>query len=846
MQVPHSNAKSRLGPESLSEIVVAWTLLQWLVMRTRVLDALLLDMRYVRRSIVHQPFVTAVIVLTLSIGIGVNVAVFSIANALLIRPMPVPHPQQLVRLYAAPEGGDYDVFSYPNYLDFRDEVSGFAGLAAHQDVPASIEINGNADNLIGEIVTGNYFTVMGTAAQLGRTLLPSDDERMEQGPVAVISFRLWQRRYASDPNITGSKITINGHVFSIAGVMPEGFLGAHSAFQTEFWVPMSTHELVRPRGLDIKTRGWGWLHATGRLRPGVSLRQAGAEVDHVAGQLRRQYPAQNKGLYFRIVPATALPENLSDQLRKAVSFLGVVSAIVLLVACANVAGILLSRFFGRSQETAVRRSLGANRLRIMMQYLTESTILSLLGGAAGFGMSLWVQDGLRLLAPPNWPAISSEFSPDWRTLFFALAVSLITGLLAAAAPLIRIRGLDLNTVLREESFSGRKHSRLFGFFVAAQVALCTILLIVAGLLLRSLNKSFSFDPGFNTRNLIVATIDLNRQGYDKDRAREFFRQLSSNLSALPGVSSVSYSVVTPLGNGDEAQDYAIPGHTPPNDASGFAISNNIVGPDYFKTMEIPIIAGRPFDSRESNEEGKPAVIINETMAHLFWGNESPIGKSITLVGDKPYEIIGVARDIKYYSLAEKPIPYVYLPFGQTYLYPVTIDVRTSLNAASLLTTIKAKVTELKPDVAMFDLMTFEEVRSQQLFPVRALALLSAIFGSLALLLTAVGIYGVLTYTVRRRTHEIGVRMALGARRQDIVAMVLRYAVVLAGLGLACGSLVAAGATRLLSSLLFGVGSVDPVTYVAAFALLSIIALTAGFFPARRASKVDPAVSLRYE
>lgn len=815
-------------------------------MKTRILDHLLLDIRYARRAMLSQPFVTAIIILTLSIGIGVNVAVFSIANALLIRPMPASHSQELVRLYSAPDGGDYDVFSYPNYMDFRDQVSSFAGLAAHQVVPASIEINGNADDLTGEIVTGNYFTVLGTPAAIGRTLLPSDDQRMEQGPVAVISYRLWQRRFGSDPNVTGNKIRINGHVFSIAGVMQEGFLGAHSAFQSEFWVPMSTHELVRPRGVDIKTRGWGWLHATGRLKRGVTLRQAGAEVDHVAEQLRRQYPATNKALYFRVVPATALPENLSAQLRKAVSFLGVVSAIVLLVACANVAGILLSRFFARTQELAVRHSLGANRIRIMIQYLTESTILSLLGGAAGLGMSLWVQDGLRLLAPPNWPEISFQFSPDAPTLFFALGVSLLTGLLAAAAPLIRIRGLDLNTVLREESFSGRKHSRLFGFFVVGQVALCTILLIVAGLLLRSLNKSFSFNPGFDTRNLIVATIDVNRQGYDKERAREFFRQVKDNLSSVPGVSSVTYSVVTPLGADDEAQGYQIPGHMPPNGGSEFVISNNIVGPDYFKTMGIPIVQGRSFDSREMNENGKRAVIINETMARMFWANESPVGKSITMVGEGQFEIIGISRDIKYSSLAEKPMPYVYLSFGQTYLYPITINIRTSIDAPKLIPAIKTRVTELKPDVALYDVMTFEDVRSQQLFPVRALAMLSTIFGALALLLTAVGIYGVVTYSVRRRTREIGVRMALGARRQDILSMVLRYALMLAVFGLIGGSLAAAGATRLLSSLLFGVGSVDPVAYIAAFLLLSFIALMASYFPARRASKVDPAVSLRYE
>lgn len=787
-----------------------------------------------------------VIILTLALGIGANVAVFSVASALLLRPMPVPHPEQLVRLFGGDATPSFGIFSYANYLDLRDHSTSFTGLAAHQNVPASVSIDGVAENMNGELVTGNYFTVMGAAASIGRTLLPADDERMEQGAVAVISDSLWRRRFGSDPAATGRKLSVNGHVFSVAGVMPASFHGSHSAFQTDFWAPMSTHEMVRPRGLDIMRRGWGWLHGTGRLKSGITVAQAQAEIDQLTAALKRQYPDSNSGLHFWLYRATALPEDLSENLRKALAFLALVAIAVQLVACANVAGILLSRFFARGQEIAVRHSLGANRIRLMSQHLMESIILALMGGVAGIAISVWVRDGLRLLMPPDWPTMAADFTLDGSTLLYALAISLATGILSAAAPLIRIRSMDLNSVLREESFSGRKHSRFFGIFVGGQVAICTLLLVVAGLLLRTMDRSLSFDPGFNTRNMILGTIDLNRQGFTEERGREFFRTLSQNLSSMPGISSVSYSVVTPLGAGDEAMMYAIPGHTPPNGDQGFLISNNIVGPRYFETMGIPIVLGRTFDFREEKQGSIPAVVINETMARLYWGNENPVGKTIQLVGEAPQQIIGVARDIKYYSLGESPLPYVYRSFGQAYLYPVTVDVRTSVDARTLIAAVKSEVERLNSDVALYGLMTFEEVRAQQLFPVKALATLSTLFGFLALLLTAVGIYGVVSYAVRRRTREIGVRIALGARKQDILGMILRHALLLGVAGLLAGALIAAGTTRLLSTLLFGVSSLDALTFAVAALLLITVTLLSSLVPATRAAWVDPAVSLRYE
>lgn len=810
------------------------------------LDQLRADFRYSRRAILAQPMVALLVVLTLGLGIGANIAIFNIANALLLRPLPAPHPEELVRLHAGDTQSDFGIFSYANYLDIRDRSTRLSGLAAHQNVSVSGRFEKEAENLEGELVTGNYFTVLGIPAALGRTLLPSDDERMEQGPVVVISHELWKRRFGSDPAIDKRKMSINGHVFSIAGVMPPTFHGSYSAFETDFWAPMSTHELVRPRGLDIHVRNWGWLFGTGRLKSGVTLEQAKGELDQITNDLRREYPRANKNLSFQLRPATALPEQLNAQLSRAIGFLALLAAAVLLVACANVAGILLSRFFARGREIAVRYSLGANRLRLMSQYLTESMMFSLLGGIAGYGIAAWIKDSMRLLIPPDWPSLSANIAFDARTILFAAVACLFTGLVSAIAPMLRINGLNLSTVLKNESFSGKKHSRLFGFFVAGQIGICTFLLIVAGLFVRSTQKSTSFNPGFQTQNLIVGTVDLNRQGFTEEEGREFLRVLRDNLASQPGITSASYSVVTPLGPGDEAMGYIIPGHVPPDGGQSFIISNNIVGMHYFETMGIPLLSGRDFDSRETKQGGKRSIVINETMARKFWGSENPVGASIEMEGEGPMEIIGVVRDIKYHSLGEEPTPYVYRSFGQNYLFPVTIAVRTASDVRGFLNTLKKQVELLNPDVALYDVMTFEDVRAQQLFPIRALSLLCSIFSLLALVLTAVGIYGVVSYAVRRRTYEIGVRMALGAKRQDILGMILRHALFLSIAGLVPGALFAAGVSQLLSSVLYGVGALDPASFLGASLLLVFVASMASLVPARRASQINPAVSLRYE
>jgi len=813
------------------------------------MGALSQDLRFGARMLVKQPGFTLIAVVTLALGIGANTAIFSFVNSLFLRPLAVAHPDRVVRLYAEDaRGRKFDVFSYPNYADLRDRSQALQSLAAHSYVAASVGLGAGAEDTAGEVVTGNYFNLLGVNAALGRVLLPEDDVTPGAHPVVVISHTFWQQRLGADSSPVGKKLYINGHPFTVIGVMPESFKGTYQAFTADFWAPLVMQGQVRPRGLTLDSRGWGWLSGTGRLKPGVTLAQAQAELDRLTAQLLQEHPEGNRGVRgFRLFPASALPEEFRQGASGMLKFFMAIVGLVLLATCANIAGLLLARMTARQREVAVRQALGATRGRLVRQWLTESLLLAFLGSAAGLLCAGWAADGLMMLEPPDFRNFSPALRLDVRVLGFTLALCGLAGVLCGLVPALRASRANLIAVLKEGGLAtagGRQRARWQQAFVVVQVAVSLVLLVAAGLLLRSLQNTAAFDPGFTTDNLLLAQVDLRRQGYGPEQGQAFYRQLMERLKTSPGVRAVTSAVLVPLGVDRESRGFRIPGHMPPNGDTFFSLGHNTVGPDYFATMGIRLLRGRDFDAQPG---ARPVAIINETMARSFWPNADAVGQSIHPGGNSPpIEIIGVARNIKYYSLAEEPQPYVYTSAAQVYEPSMTIHLRAAGDPKLLANAVRKEIASLDPNVAVTNLVTFAELRQTPLFPSRAMALVASLFGLLALLLAAVGIYGVTAYMVGQRTREVGIRLALGAERGDIFRLIVGQGLVITLIGVGVGLVAAGVLTRFLSSQLFGVSATDPLTFALIALLLLSVALLACYLPARRAAKVDPMAALRCE
>jgi predicted permease len=814
------------------------------------METLLQDLRFGARMLLKRPGFAAVAVVTLALGIGANTAIFSFVDALLLRTPNINAPERVVRLYGATPKRRYDVFSYANYRDLRDRTQVFAALAAHQQISVSLNTGAGAHTTGGELVTGNYFNVLGVGVAQGRALTPEDDVTPGAHPVVVISHALWQRDFGGVPDIVGRKVYLNSLPFDVVGVMPASFKGSYEAFPAEFWTPMMMYEQVRPRDLALDKRGWSWLSGTGRLKDGVTLAQAQADVERITTQLRQDYPQQNRDLQFSLSPATALPEEFRHDATSLLGFFMAVVGLVLLTACANIASILLARVMARRREIAVRQSLGATRARLMRQWLTESLLLTLVGGAVGLLVAVWLSDGLRLLVPSAFRTLALTARLDARVLAFTFLVSLITGVCCGLLPALRASRVEIGAVLKDEgtSASGSLHrSRAQQTFVVGQVAVSLLLLIVAGLLLRSLRASTSFDPGFRTDNLLLAQLDLKPLHYSEPQGHNFYLQLTERLKALPGVTGATFATVVPLGLDSESNGFIIPGQRPANGDKAFSIANTVVGPDYFNTMGIALVRGRGFEARDHAAGAPPVIVINETMARQFWPGGDAVGQFIQVGGtDVRPQIIGIARDIKYYALDERPLPYLYRSFAQNYEPSLTIHVRTTGDPQAFYKAVRHEVAALDPNVAVDELTTFAALRRAPLFASRAMAAISSLFGLLALVLTAVGLYGVMSYAVSQRTREIGIRIALGARGADILKMIVGRGLLLALVGIGLGLAAAFALTRMLASRLFGVTATDPLTFILVPLLLALVALLACYIPARRATKVDPMIALRYE
>jgi putative ABC transport system permease protein len=829
------------------------------------------DLRYGARMLLKRPGFTLLVVVTLSLGFGANTAIFSLVNATLLRRLPVRDPERLVYVFSGNPGAPYNNSSYPDYVDFRDQNQVFSGLACWGGIGASFGDDQQVDLVTGAIVSGNYFHVLGMRAALGRTITHEDDQKPGGHTVAVISHGLWQRRFGGEARIVGRQIRLNGQSFTIIGVMPAEFRSAIAGRTDDIYVPMMMQALMRPpRGGYsgemnpdlLRVRGNRWLTMIGRLKPGVTAEQARAALAPIAEQQAQAFPDTNRN---RIITLTRLsdgdPESRGSLVRVA-SLLMAVVGIVLLIACANVANLLLARAAGRRKEIAVRLALGAGRFRLVRQLLTESMLLSLLGGAAGLLLAIWWIDLLRAAPPPAGVLpISPDFNLDWRVLGFTLGLSLVTGVVFGLAPALGASRPDLLPALKDEAVTLDQRHRRFSLrnaLVVAQIALSLVLLIGAGLFLRSLWRAQAIETGFEEERILTVPLNINLLRYTRAQGREFYRQAVERVEALPGVESASLARIVPLSGGASVRGLLIEGQTGPDTnfrsegtgvtASGAnTLSVSVIGQKYFQTMGINLRRGRDFDA--SDTEGKPGVVIvNETFAQRHFAGQEVLGKRLSLSGSRgPWrEIIGVTRDSKYVTLGEAPGPFAYLPLAQNHETGMTLLVRASGDPSGISASVRQTIQSLEPNLPVANVRPLSELIGNSLYAARMGAVLISVFGLLALLLAGIGLYGVMAYAVAERTREIGIRMALGARAGDVLRLVLGEATVLMAVGAALGLLGALAATRLLKSFLYEISTTDMTTFGVTTIVLAAVALFAGFIPARRAAKVDPMIALRYE
>ncbi|MFY9574025.1 MAG: ABC transporter permease [Blastocatellia bacterium] len=818
------------------------------------------DLRYAVRTFIKAPGFMLIAVLSIALGIAANTSIFTLVNAVLFKPMPVPHPEQLVALYTTEPNSMYPgEFSYPDYRDYRDHNEVFSELFVHYGTPVSMKNSGDKAELIwGELVTGNYFTGLGVTPAAGRVLSPDDDRSLGASPVAVLSHAFWQRRFGADPNIVGKEVRLNGHDFTVIGVARPGFSGTRwVGFIPDVWVPISMHTqvVVGSEGW-LENRGGQSFNVNGRLKPGVTIEQATAAMNTYSRQLAEAYPRTNANVAVGMVPGGSKTQPALVLLGYvpivAALMMGIVG-LVLLIACANVANLLLARASVRRREIAIRLALGAGRRRLVRQLLTESVLLSILGGGIGLLLAQWF-NALVPFASPELDFATIDFSYDLaldhRILLFTLLLSALTGIIFGLLPALQASRTDLVTTLKGEGpsmTSGTRRLSPRNILVVAQVALSLILLISAGLFIRSTQSVQEMSPGFESKRIILASVDVGLHGYDEVKGRGFFKQIVERLKVLPGVEAASIAGPLPLDAYSNGARLTVEGYVPRYENERNSVNYSVVGHDYFQTMNTPIIEGRGF-SEHDDQNAPQVVVINETMARRFWPNASPLGKRIQLGSTKsPYlEVVGVAKDGKYFLLGEPPTEYMFIPHGQNYAGKMTLIARTSGEPGNLAEALRQEVANIDSELPVYGVRTMPKFLDRILSGPKSLSALAAIFGLIALLMAAVGLYGVMSYSVAQRTREVGIRMALGARRGAVLRMVMKEGLLLVGTGIGIGLAGAAAVSRLLESFLYGISPTDALTFVTIPFVLAGVALVASYIPARRATKVDPMVALRYE
>jgi predicted permease len=806
------------------------------------------DLRYGWRMMARRPWTTAMAVLTLGLGIGANVVMYSWMQMALVRQMQgVPDADRYVSMNSASRARDDFSVSYPDFKDFEGRrPPSVAGLIAFSLAPMNLRTDGDAQRVYADLVNGSFFDVLGVRPALGRGFRPDEDNAANRDAVAVLSYSFWQRRFAGDRAVVGRSITLNGRAFTIIGVAPQGFRGVEPYLNLDLFIPLSMQPAVFGGVNTLAQRGNHWLRALVKLAPGATRDLAEKDLARVAGDLARQYPDT-------LTPSVKLWELWRSPNSGGTAVVGVlgvqtgIAAIVLLIACANVANLLLANATTRQRETAVRLALGASRRRLVQQLLTESTLLAIGGGSVGVLAAYWTTDLVRWFVPPAPLPIDLNPSIDAGTILVAIVVTLGTAVVFGLVPSLQSTKDSVVVALKDSAgalTAPPRRARLRQTLVATQVALSLLLLVSATLFLRTLLNSQAADPGFSTRRGVLASVDLLPAGYDEPRGRLFFHTLRERVRAIPGVENATFAHRVPLGFGGVGEiAVSVEGYTP-EPQEEMLVYWNAVGADYLATLGIRLVSGR--EVLESDRPGTPDVmVVNEAMVRRYFAGKDPIGRRVT-IAKRPFQVVGVAGDGKYRAITDQPKPMIYVALDQWYWPDNVLHVRTTGDAAAIVPALQTAIRSLDSNIPLFDVRTIEQHLEISLFVQRMVASLLGAFGVLALVLATVGLYGVVAAVAAQRTPEIGMRMALGATKGDILALILRQGLGMTAVGIAAGLALSFGVTRFYRAMLVGVSTTDAVSFVATAAVLLTVAVAATYFPARRAAAVSPLVALRQD
>ena len=813
------------------------------------METALQDLRFGFRMLRRSPGFSTLAVLCLTLGIGANAAVFSWIEGILLRPYPlVTHQDRLLAVSGTNRGasGSSDV-SWPDFLDLQRSCTLIDAFIAEKITGTTLSIGDRAQRVPGSIVSANYFDAIGVHPILGRGFEPGEDSGRNAHPVTVISHQMWRERFNGDPAILGRTQILNGLPHTIVGVAPEGFYGTFVGYAFQFWVPASMQAQFDAGLYKLEDRGARWIEGFVRLKPGVTPEQAQAEISAVAKRLETDYPETNRGRGIRLFPLWQTPFNNAGALLPTLGVaLGVVVA-VLFIACANVGNLLLVRSFARRHEMTVRLAIGAGRGRLVRQLLTEGLLLSALAAAGGLVVAFWLRDALVLLVPPRGGvALRLPGELDWRVLALSAGVGLLSTLLFGLVPAILTSNIDLAGALRSQSggvVGARGRSWVRSSLVLVQMSLSFVLLVGAGLLIQSLQGIRSARPGFSTQGVLTTSIDLFTAGYDAQRAKNFQDELVDRVQALAGVESAAFSRMTPFSYRNySSAPIAVEGYETPPDQQPTAEYNE-VGPGYLATMGIPLLSGREF-TRSDNETARLVAVVNEPMAAEYWRGEDPVGKRLQVKG-RWMQVVGVARVSKYRNFLETPKPFFYVPLRQNFSSQAGLNIRTPQSRGAMASALVREIHALDPGVAPQEIITMREQVDRSTSSQRIGVALLGVFGGLALLLAAIGLYGVMSYAVSQSTRELGLRMALGARASDLLRLVMSRGLALTGGGVVLGAAAALGSTRLLGYLLYNVSPRDPLAFGSASVVMMIASLAACFLPAWRATRTDPVRALRH-
>ncbi len=808
------------------------------------------DIRFGLRMLAKNPGFAATAILTLAVGIGLNTAVFSLVNAMLFNPLPVHAPQELAGVYDTTPGQTiYEPLSYPDYKDFRNQSGSFSGLIGYSLTSFAMDRGDESQIVTGEQVTENYFETLGVSAAIGRTFRSRDDSGSGSDPYVVLSDGAWRRLFAADTGIVDRTIRLNGVTFSVIGATPPTFAGLYRGISTELWIPMQMNSLIDVHSDKLQNRGSGWMYAMGRLKPGVTVQRAQAEMQSIAEHLKAEYPDTNKDRSIVVVAANNVKiiPGVDTILYAGSAVLMFVVGLVLLIACANVANMTLAKATARRKEIVVRVAMGASRARICAQLFTEGLLVAIPGGALGVLAASWSNRALNALQLPVPVRLSLGLAIDSRVLIFTLSVSVLTAILFSLAPALRISRADLSSTLKEEGITtsgARQKRRLQSVLVVAQTALSVVLLICAGLSIRSMLNAGKIRAGFDPTGVVDASFDVGLRGYSAARGAEFYHHLQEQVRSLPGVQSTAYTSNLPLTFDFHDMSAAPEGSETLPRGQWRRVDAADIGPEYFEAMRIPIVAGRAFTARDAADSTRVAV-VNQTLARRFWPGQDPIGKRLRAEESSPYyEVIGIVPDGKYRTLGEEPRSFLYRALSQNYSANQIMVVRTNSDVHALLAAIRQQARQLDEHIPIVQLQTLQETTSVALLLPRIGVTLFGLFGILAVLLAAVGVYGIMSFAASQRTQEIGIRTALGAQRFDILKMLIGQGVTLALTGVAIGLAAAIAFTRVLAAILYGIAPTDALTFAAVALFFLLVLGVACYIPARRATRVDPLAALR--